>query len=267
MRRYDGSWLGETPHIVVLGSRKLGNFIATLPLLRCLREEYLNSKLDFWGSNITKSLEESLIRNKKNGVSINWRISWDNGLEANDISEYIENRGNPDLLINCDGFNPTTGIIAALLSPKWVSGNAMRKDLTGKVDTGTHIYQKVLDDREWNSEKFLQKYSGSFVTQYIGEIFCRMAFMNPTMEDLKRNYIPTEEPEFEVPEVLIHCTTTRSAKLWREKYWHEILDWCKNYRKRVGLIGAIPSRQKNEYNSGLLEENLLKKFEEKGAHL
>ena len=38
MKRYGGVWLGDKPHIVVLGSRKLGNFIATLPLLRGLKE-------------------------------------------------------------------------------------------------------------------------------------------------------------------------------------------------------------------------------------
>ena len=258
MKRYVGSWLGDTPHIVVLGSRKLGNFVATLPLLRCIRKKYPNCRLDFWGSRTTKSFEEKLVGNKESNVSLDWRMSWDEGIEAMDIYKYIEERGNPDLIINCDGFNPTTAILAALLNPKWVSGNAMMKDLNSRIETGKHIYNKILDDYEWDSPEFLSKYGGKFKTQYIGEIFCRLAFMEPTMEDLIANDLPSIKPQFDVPKILVHCTSTRSAKLWTKSSWMHVLDWCRHNDLEVGLIGAAPNHQKKDYNSGELEEELLK---------
>ena len=40
-----------------------------------------------------------------------------------------QNSINPDLVINCDGFNPLTKVLAALMSPKWVVGGYLSKNL------------------------------------------------------------------------------------------------------------------------------------------
>ena len=50
VQRFDGRDLGRIPHIAVLGSCKLGNFVATLPLLRLLRRRYPEAQIDFWGA-------------------------------------------------------------------------------------------------------------------------------------------------------------------------------------------------------------------------
>ena len=77
MKRYGGVWLGDKPHIVVLGSRKLGNFIATLPLLRGLKRKYPDCKLDFWGSEVTKDFELALLSGKQaDYLKLDWRKSW-----------------------------------------------------------------------------------------------------------------------------------------------------------------------------------------------
>ena len=127
MKRYDGRCLGENPYIVVLGSCKVGNFIVTIPLLKSLRRKYPNSYINFWGSEVTKELENELTKEGKDGQKIiNRRISWD--LQETDrfevISKEIIESKNPDLVINCDGFNPVTKVIAAWLTPKWVVGGS-----------------------------------------------------------------------------------------------------------------------------------------------
>ena len=38
-------------HIAVLGSCKLGNFVASLPLLRVLRRRYPEAQIDFWAAS------------------------------------------------------------------------------------------------------------------------------------------------------------------------------------------------------------------------
>ena len=48
VQRFDGRDLGQAPHIAVLGSCKLGNFVASLPLLRLLRRRYPAAQIDFW---------------------------------------------------------------------------------------------------------------------------------------------------------------------------------------------------------------------------
>ena len=95
MKRFEGSWLGDSPHIVVLGSRKLGNFIATLPLLQGLRKKYPNCILDFWGSEVTKDFEIALMRkNTGQEILLNWRISWDSGIDIDDLAKYRKKRVN-----------------------------------------------------------------------------------------------------------------------------------------------------------------------------
>ena len=74
VKRYDGRDLGSKPHIVVLGSCKVGNFVVTLPMLRILRRRYPNAKIDFWGTEATRDFEEALCGE---GKPLNWRISWD----------------------------------------------------------------------------------------------------------------------------------------------------------------------------------------------
>ena len=74
-----------------------------------------------------------------------------------------------------------------------------------------------------------------------------MAFITPIYEDLKKINLPTKTPDFTVPEVLIHCTSTRTAKLWKNEYWAELLDWCQDNKIKIGLIGASEV-QIDEYN-------------------
>ncbi len=267
MKRFEGCWLGDSPHIVVLGSRKLGNFIATLPLLQGLRKKYPNCILDFWGSEVTKDFEVALMsKNTRQEILLNWRISWDGGIDIDDLAKYRKERGKPELLINCDGFNSVTAVLASLISPNWVCGNTMKKSLKGEMETGEHIYHRFLDDKEWDSRDFLSKYKNHFNTQYIGELFCRMAFIDPTEKDLKTIELPTKPPNFVVPEILIHCTSTRSAKLWKIEYWLELLSWCEKENLQVGLIGASEKTQQDEYNSGNCEEELIKQYGSKGKN-
>ncbi|NBQ21529.1 MAG: glycosyltransferase family 9 protein, partial [Synechococcaceae bacterium WB6_3B_236] len=40
LQRYDGRDLGSKPHIALLGSNKVGNFVVTIPLLTGLKRHY-----------------------------------------------------------------------------------------------------------------------------------------------------------------------------------------------------------------------------------
>ena len=117
VQRFDGRDLGLSPHIAVLGSCKLGNFVATLPLLRLLRRRYPKAQIDFWGSEATADFEHALTGENQ---PLNWRISWDKphaeGINeisrlkaiANAAAKREREAGPLDLAINCDGFNPLT---------------------------------------------------------------------------------------------------------------------------------------------------------------
>lgn len=262
MQRYDGRDLGESPHIAVLGSCKVGNFIVTIPMLRLLREKYPKAIIDFWGSEITKDFEIALCGNNK---PLSWRTSWDKEhSEAkkifNSFADRTDKHSNYDLLINCDGFNSFTQALSCLFKPKYLAGAGLREDGRSLLEWGSLPNQSFLADKDWDSIEFLKRYSNSFTSNYIAELICKMAFLNPSTNDLASIELPWEKPDFDVPEILIHCTTARSAKIWPFSNWREVLKFCQTEQITVGIVGASPQTQASEYHSQGAEEELIRDF-------
>ena len=263
VQRFDGRDLGQTPHIAVLGSCKVGNFVASLPLLRLLRRRYPNAQIDFWAAR-AQQISKALCGD---GQPLNWRISWDqphsalSPLEA--IASAVAQRngeaGPLDLAINCDGFNPLTQTLTGWLEPAWVAGSSLRADGRAALAWGDLPQQRFLADPDWDSPAFLNRYAEQFKSNYIAELLCRMAFLEPSADDLARLELPWEDPPFEVPSLLIHTTTTRGAKIWPFQAWASVLQWCGNRSITVGLVGAAPARQRLDYHSGDGEDQLLAK--------
>ena len=268
VQRFDGRDLGRAPHIAVLGSCKLGNFVASLPLLRLLRRRYPEAQIDFWGSEATADFERALCGE---GQPLNWRISWDkphtDNVEKQSLIEAIANAatqrrceaGPLDLAINCDGFNPLTQTLTSWLQPAWVAGGCLRADGRAPLPWGDLPQQRFLADPDWDSPAFLDRYAKQFTSNYIAELLCRVAFLEPNADDLGALDLPWEEPPFEVPSILIHTTTTRAAKIWPFQAWETVLKWCASRSIKVGLVGAPPSQQRLDYHAGESEEQLLTK--------
>ena len=262
LQRYAGHQLREDPHIAVIGSCKVGNFVVTLPLLRLIRKHYPKAIVDFWGSEATEDFEKALCGPEQ---PLNWRCSWD--LEdpeqflrlANAAKEREKIAGPIDLAINCDGFNPLTQTLTCWLKPFWVAGGSLNNHGRKKVPWGEEANQKFLADNDWNSNEFYERYKNNFHSNYIAELLCRMAYFTPELLDLEETHLPSIAPDFEVPSLLIHCTTTRSAKIWPFKQWNHVLKWCQANEVTVGIVGAPPKQQADEYHSGGEEEKLIQK--------
>jgi ADP-heptose:LPS heptosyltransferase len=262
MQRYDGRDLGASPHIAILGSCKLGNFIVTIPMLRILRNKYPGAVIDFWGSEITKDFELALCGKNQ---PLDWRKSWDKKYSEikeifNSFTDRTRRYSNYDLLINCDGFNPFTQALSCLFKPKYLAGAGLREDGRSLLEWGLLPNQRFLADKDWDSIEFIKRYSEFFKSNYIAELLCRMVFLNPSADDLALIDLPWEEPGFDVPEILIHCTTARSAKIWPFDNWREVLAFCQTEQIKVGLIGASPQIQASEYHSQGGEDSLIKNF-------
>ena len=69
--------------------------------------------------------------------------------------------------------------------------------------------------------------------------------------------LPAVSPSFAVPDVLIHCTTARAAKVWPFQLWRVVVDFLVEANYSVGLVGAPPRQQQQAYNSGDGEDWLL----------
>ena len=138
-----------------------------------------------------------------------------------------------------------------------MAGGSLRADGRAPLAWGDLPQQRFLADPDWDSPAFLARYAEQFTSNYIAELLCRMAFLEPNADDLGNLDLPWEEPPFEVPSLLIHATTTRAAKIWPFQAWDAVLQWCARHSISVGLVGAPPARQRLDYHAGDGEEQLL----------
>jgi ADP-heptose:LPS heptosyltransferase len=253
--RYSGEQLGENPHVVLLGSCKVGNFVVSAPVLQGLKARFPTAVIGFLGSEVTKDFELA-------HPHIDWRVSWDKPQEGaglkllSFIAEKILEFGPIALAINLDGFNPLTCSLVPWLEPTYVAGGSLSANLRSKLEWGTEIQQRFLADLDWDSIDFLNRYQGVFRSNYIAELFCQMAYVADYCDPTNIK-LPMIHPGFSVPDILIHCTTARRAKLWLFDYWLEVLKFCDQSGLSVGLVGSPVPAQKETYNSGDGEDYLL----------
>ena len=156
------------------------------------------------------------------------------------LAERARARAQPDgydLAVNCDGFNPFTTEFTSRLRPRYAAGSALDADLSGPLPLGDHPHNRILAEPDWTSPDFLRRYADHLTSNYIGELFARMAFVET---DFFAISLETAPPPFRVPEVLVHANANRTAKLWPASRWHEVLDWCRSRELSVGLVGVVP---------------------------
>ena len=255
LQRYSGEELGSTPHIVVLGSCKVGNFVVSTPALRGLKERFPDAILGFVGSEVTSAFETT-------NPFIDWRVSWDlnstdAGLRLHQfIADRVSEYGLIALAVNLDGFNPVTCSLASWLRPRFVAGGCLSENLRKTLPPGDRPEQKFLQDPDWDSIAFLDRYKGIFDTNYIAELFCRLSFVADFV-DFNSMDLSQVQPPFVVPDVLIHCTTARGAKVWPFQCWQRVIDHLSSKGLSVGLVGSPPAAQKEAYNSYGHEDALL----------
>ncbi len=255
LQRYAGEPLRPSPHIVVLGSCKLGNFVVSTPVLTGLRRRFPDSCIGFVGSSVTQDFESA-------HTAIDWRVSWDDvssnaGLQ---LLRCLEERqtlhGRVSLAINLDGFNPITCAIASWLRPVYVAGGSYSQNMRTLLPWGDMPQQRFLADSDWDSPEFLERYKDFFTSNYIAELFCQLAFVADYVDPCDIE-LPSVIPDHFVPDILIHCTTARSAKIWPFDYWKLVVDYAFEMGLSVGLVGSPPQAQRDSYNAGEGEEWLL----------
>ncbi len=254
MEIFSNQQLPTNPHIVVFSSTKVGNFVVITPLLRGLKQKYPDCTLDFFGSEITKGFETHC-------PYIDWRFSLytkradflDNLAEA--IHQRRQIAGDYDLAINCDEFSEINLVLMSAIRPCYFAGGSLSPDFRLKLDTSNDPVQKILADSDWNSPAFVKRHQKIINSNYIGEIFCRIAYVKTDFFHLE---LPSHPPNFSIPDILINVTATRPAKMWPVNYWKQVIRWCEQQDLTVGLVGNSPKIQQTLYNAGSVEDELLR---------
>jgi heptosyltransferase-3 len=250
MEWFNDQPLRPRPHIAVLFYDALGDFVIITPLLRGLKEKYPDCTLDYFSGERTRELEEAL-------PYIDARFSvFGNPNALTELPAFLAERravaGEYDLVINCD-FHPTMAFVAHMLQPRYVVGKCYAADLREEVPRAPgKVHQ--LHDEFWSAPDLLQRYGDILRSTYIGEIWCRLAFVET---DFYRTEVPTQDPACDIPEVVISTGGRRPAKLWSRDYWKQVIDWCFGQGFRVGLVGDKPQRQSAVYHTGDTESWLL----------
>ena len=68
-------------------------------------------------------------------------------------------------------------------APHW-RGPAVRGDGRAPLAWGALPQQRFLADPDWDSPAFLTRYAEQFTSNYIAELLCRVAFLEPNLDDL-----------------------------------------------------------------------------------
>lgn len=253
MERFTDQPLGPQPHLAVFGSDKVGNFVLTTPLLRGLKEKYPRATLDFFGGQTTCDLEAGC-----RYIDARFSLYGARADYLGDLHSFVTERrataGDYDLAINCDEFSELNLVVVAAVAPRYLVGGSLQPDFRRKLLSGDSLRERMLRDADWNSPAFLERYGELLTSNYLAEIFCRLAYVET---DFFRTEVATSAPPFDVPDVLLHMTTTRSAKQWLPEYWHALIDWCAEHGLSVGMIGSRPQIERERYHAGDWEEQLL----------
>ncbi len=253
MERFTDQPLGPRPHIAVFGSDKVGNFVLTTPLLRGLKEKYPAATLDFFGGATTHDLEAACPYIDARFSLYGEREDYLGALNGF-VAERRAQAGEYDLAINCDEFSELNLVVVAAVAPRYLVGASLKPDFRRKLPPGDGIRDRILRDDDWNSPAILARYGELLESNYLAEIFCRLAYVETDFFRIEVAFAP---PPFAVPDVLLHMTATRSAKQWLPEYWRAVADWCATRGLSAGVIGSKPQIERERYHAGGWEERLI----------
>lgn len=253
LRRYRGEELNPASRIAVVANDAIGNFVVGTPLLQMLRDRWQPSVLDYYGGSRTWELIEA-----SDLVDVGYPL---HGAPPHRTAETIAERvadGAYDLVVNMEWSayaKVCTGMMAS--GETYVCGPSIglggRADLPFADDERGALWR----DQEWIDAGLTSRYP-FLTTGFIGEIFCRLAYLEGEVPTYRLPRKTVGEP---IPDVLIATAASLPEKLWTFDAWKASLDWLKSKGLTVGLIGAPPAAQKQFWQGDSLEDDLIQATE------
>ena len=240
MNRYTGDSIGTGARIALISNDALGNFVVVTPLLQMLRFELKPKQLDYYGGNRTWELQSE-------SDLFDWSFPLHGSSHEDRAAVAREKRGY-DLVINVENTGGAK-VFARMLTTESTRVCGPCEDLHfGNDDRG-----KLWEDPDWTAKDLVQRYP-FLKTQFIGEIFCRLAYLGGEVPTYK---VRSEIPLNDIPQVLISTAGTLPEKLWPAEKWIEMLRFFASRKMSVGLLGAAPLQQSKFWKGGEAETRLV----------
>lgn len=246
MKRYLGESLSPEIRIAVLANDALGNYVVSTPLLSMLRARYPQATLHLYSGTRT---EEFWTRDTR--LNAGHALF---GSPPQETARTIERLGPYDLVVNMEWSAWAKAATAMASGPDtYVVGPALGPEGRGDLPFQTDDRGALWADQEWISPAVTQRHP-FLQTGFIGEIFCRLAYLEGA---IPRYELPSEAVNGPVPDVLIATSASLPEKLWPTEKWVAALTALHEAGKTVGLLGAKPSAQSKFWKGNDTETTLV----------
>ena len=251
MERYLGQTLRPQPHIAVFIWDKIGNFVVATIVLRALRERFPGCTIDVLSGDRTRELEDA-----SDLIDARFSLVGTRGVLPQ-FGAFVETRmrehGPYDLAINLDA-EQLFQIAITLLDPLYVVGTAFETGFRQRIPGPGGRLDDLARESRWNRADLLDDFGDLLKSQYLGEIWCRMAFLET---DFTQPVVPIADPGDNVPDVLIVTGGTRKAKLWPTAHWESLANLVRNEGMTIGLVGIARSQQAAHYGAADPDDTLI----------
>lgn len=244
MTRYAGQALPPQPRIALISNDAIGNFVVVTPLLRMLRASHAPARLEYFcGNRVREMLEATDLVD-----------AW---LPIHGAGPEVTFPGLPnqpfDLVVNVEQ-TPVSKVAAAWLAGTkgFVCGPCSGEEGRGELPYGDDPRGRLWADRRWIAEDLTDRYP-FLRSGWIGEIFCRLAYLDGPVPPYS---VPASPPGRAIPDVLIACAASSEDKLWADDAWLATARWLGASGVTVGLLGA-PARDQGRYWRGSSVEDRL----------
>jgi heptosyltransferase-3 len=231
MERFRGQALPARPRLAVLASEKPGNFVIASTVLRGLRERFPDCTIDYFvdGERSNELITASPLID----------ASWPAQRAGPELGAY-------DLGVSSDQ-DTVFAEAMARLAPRYVAGPCLGlPELPDRIGA-------LWADTDWNRPDLLEEFGDLLGSQYMGEIWCRLASLDT---DFFRTEVPTADPGA-VPDVLMATGGTNGSKIWPPASWRAVVRRLRADGLTVGLVGIDRALQARYYGAAVEDDDRL----------
>ncbi len=230
MRRYAGEALSPAVKIALISFDALGNFVVATPIAQLLKQNYPHSRIDYFGGTRTRELAES---------SPWFEKVFD--LFGSSPAEMAKGVEHYDWVVNLEAESWAKSFTAILAGDRGVvTGPCVNSDGRGDLKYSADEVGNLARDQAWLAPDIVAKYP-FLASGFIGEIFCRLAYLEGPVPTYSVHSLPVARP---TPDVIFAISASEATKLWPLAHWCELAAKLQALGVTVGLVGAKPAEQK-----------------------